>query len=659
MKKFVLFSLFIFTFALGSGISYATNTYKDYLELTSQTEEGVDYSRSITERDVAVLAIHGGGIKPGTSEVAEGIAGENYSLYKFEGIRSSNNSELQIDTTHFNDPDALRLVSSAQKVISVLGSNGDEKIAYIGGRDTNLRDLIILHLTSAGFDARIASNSMANTSEDNIVNKGVKGAGVQIELTEGLRKSLFDDYTGSDDRSRTKNKHYVQFIQAVRSSIAGSTDVPALESEETIFSEATYPAQSKVTDLLNVADKYIGTRYKWGTGPYSRENPLFDCSSFTQQIYKEVGVTLLRNSREQSTQGKTIVSVPQPDQFVGDGTVKEKGERLKFNNIKAQLKKGDLIFFDNIEESPNLEKIHHVAIYINEYTLLHATEEYGANYTYFKDERKNNIVSVRRIFDEHLPVTSQSEIVQIGEKYLGTPHSKDGEEGTYSSKFIRDVFAEVDISLPNTAHDMSKVGIDLPKDQLQQGDLLYFDSDHDGVITHVAMYIDKDTLLHSTVSRGVTYTSFSSYWQDAWVKSKRILDINGSIPLNKEIYQTALSYLGEDQIEDVMPHDDGGNPIIITPNTAEFVQKVFHDHRTGVPRYTNDQRQLGKSISLEQAQPGDLIFFDFDDDQKSDYVAFYVDNDTILLSYSSSGVQYQSLDDERKDDILQIQRISQ
>ena len=34
---------------------------------------------------------HGGGIEPGTSEVADAIAGEEFSFYAFEGLKSSDN----------------------------------------------------------------------------------------------------------------------------------------------------------------------------------------------------------------------------------------------------------------------------------------------------------------------------------------------------------------------------------------------------------------------------------------------------------------------------------------------------------------------------------------------------------------------------------------
>ncbi|SEM84339.1 C40 family peptidase [Lihuaxuella thermophila] len=425
-----------------------------------------------------------------------------------------------------------------------------------------------------------------------------------------------------------------------------------LGPEEMVTSQANLPSQSKVNDVLNSADKYLGTPYQWGAEPYSETNRYFDCSSFTQRIFAENGIYLKRDSREQSTQGKTVASVPNPEEFIGAGTVKPKGERLRFEDIRPLLKKGDLIFFDNEVETPNLEKIHHVAIYINEHTLLHATETYGVNYTYFNRERKENIVMVKRMINESIPAVTQRDIVRTGEKYLGTSFST-------AAKFVNQVFAERGISLPATANDMSKVGIDVPREKLKTGDLVFFDSDHDGIITHVAIYINEDRLLHNTVSKGVTYTTFasSSYWNSAYVKGKRILDLKGPLPINEEVFKTAVSYVGKTQIQDIGPDGENGQPPMITPDSSKFVQKVFYDHYVGMSRYSNEQRTQGTAVSLANAVPGDLVFFDSDQDGESDYVAFYVDSDTILVSFSSSGIQYKTLTSSMKEDIIAVRRI--
>jgi phage replication-related protein YjqB (UPF0714/DUF867 family) len=47
---------------------------------------------------LAILAPHGGGIEPGTSELAEAVAGEGLSFYAFEGLKRSGNAVLHVGT---------------------------------------------------------------------------------------------------------------------------------------------------------------------------------------------------------------------------------------------------------------------------------------------------------------------------------------------------------------------------------------------------------------------------------------------------------------------------------------------------------------------------------------------------------------------------------
>jgi phage replication-related protein YjqB (UPF0714/DUF867 family) len=53
---------------------------------------------------VAIIAPHGGKIEPGTSEIAAAIAGDDYSLYRFQGLRDRPREELHITSAKFDEP---------------------------------------------------------------------------------------------------------------------------------------------------------------------------------------------------------------------------------------------------------------------------------------------------------------------------------------------------------------------------------------------------------------------------------------------------------------------------------------------------------------------------------------------------------------------------
>ena len=54
--------------------------------------------------DVAVVAIHGGKIEPGTSELARAVARDDHPFYLFEGLKPQGNRDLHISSGRFDDP---------------------------------------------------------------------------------------------------------------------------------------------------------------------------------------------------------------------------------------------------------------------------------------------------------------------------------------------------------------------------------------------------------------------------------------------------------------------------------------------------------------------------------------------------------------------------
>ena len=69
--------------------------YAKFAELKDGERDGVDFRVCVVPREGAstvVVAPHGGGIEPGTSEVARMIAQDDLSLATFEGRKSSGNA---------------------------------------------------------------------------------------------------------------------------------------------------------------------------------------------------------------------------------------------------------------------------------------------------------------------------------------------------------------------------------------------------------------------------------------------------------------------------------------------------------------------------------------------------------------------------------------
>jgi len=166
--------------------------YKCFEEFAGQEFEGQDYTIRIRPRNspVLVMAPHGGKIEPGTGEIAEAIAGDEYSFYCFEGIKADGNGALHIGSHLFDEPRALEAVRAAEIIVTVHGhANRDDGFVMVGGLNTNLKTKIESELMRAGFQIREATEGLKATDPANICNRGRSGKGVQLEISRKLRDS--------------------------------------------------------------------------------------------------------------------------------------------------------------------------------------------------------------------------------------------------------------------------------------------------------------------------------------------------------------------------------------------------------------------------------------------------------------------------------------
>lgn len=166
------------------------------MDLAAERTEGLHYKILFTPRasNVLVMAPHGGGIEPGTSDIARSIAGNLYSIYCFEGIQSSDNYEdLHITSENFDEPVAQGALSRARWVLAVHGYR--ERLSafvMVGGLHRGVKSRMERFLMDAGFNVRAPGAGFTGSSRRNLCNRGISRQGCQLEISKGLRDGLLE-----------------------------------------------------------------------------------------------------------------------------------------------------------------------------------------------------------------------------------------------------------------------------------------------------------------------------------------------------------------------------------------------------------------------------------------------------------------------------------
>ena len=172
--------------------------YPNFAALKAAEKRDVDYRvREVRQcSNVAIIAPHGGGIEPGTSEIAEEVASTQFSYYSFEGLDGSRpHRDLHITSTSFDEPTGCALVTESDLVVAIHGrsDSGDPHTISVGGLDDLLANEICKSLKKSGFIMERGHGHLAGKSPENICNRSRIEAGVQIELPRTLRESFLDD----------------------------------------------------------------------------------------------------------------------------------------------------------------------------------------------------------------------------------------------------------------------------------------------------------------------------------------------------------------------------------------------------------------------------------------------------------------------------------
>ena len=195
--------------------------YTSYKSLAASEKEGRDFRvslRRVRNAPIAVVAPHGGGIEPGTAEIADRLADRDFSYYAFEGLKPCNNKVLHIRSTEFDEPRFIKLIAAVPIVVAVHGRNDAGTAIWVGGLDRFMKGRVHQALTTAGFAASLVTGPpLMGSNPRNLCNRGKAGAGLQLEISLGLRAKLFFSLETAGRRNPTDL--FSEFIGTLRAAL--------------------------------------------------------------------------------------------------------------------------------------------------------------------------------------------------------------------------------------------------------------------------------------------------------------------------------------------------------------------------------------------------------------------------------------------------------
>lgn len=264
---------------------------------------------------------------------------------KEEPVTQPTNAEIPVTTQTTNTVPTNTTVANTTVATKTL---------YTNTQTVNLRK-------DASTSSKILVTLSINTSVEVISEKN-GWSKVKVSGKEGyISSSLLSAKKQETSRSMTTTRK-----EAINNNTTATTsNEKATTSKQSSSSPSPAPVSSsgKGSAVVAEANKYIGCKYRYGgTTPSG-----FDCSGFTQYIYRKFGVSLNRTAAAQYSNGVAV--------------------------SKSQLQPGDLVMFGK-------SGISHVAIYAGGGRIVHAattatgvrTDSLNSGYY------SRNYVGARRIF---------------------------------------------------------------------------------------------------------------------------------------------------------------------------------------------------------------------------------------------------------------------
>lgn len=184
------------------------------------------------------------------------------------------------------------------------------------------------------------------------------------------------------------------------------------------------------------------------------------------------------------------------------------------------------------------------------------------------------------------------------------------------SSFTQFVFGQNGVQLPRTAEAQynSSKGTKISKNNLQAGDMVFFQGTYKSGISHVGIYAGNGKFIHNSSSGGTKISDLnSSYYQQHYAGAVRYTGANSGATSNSKILDIAESMKGHTKYDFTHKNSYKLNNGTLTVDCAGFVTYVLRkagviDNKTSMTNYYKRKNVL-RVNNINDLQAGDVIYY--------------------------------------------------
>ena len=149
---------------------------------------------------------------------------------------------------------------------------------------------------------------------------------------------------------------------------------------------------------------------------------------------------------------------------------------------------------------------------------------------------KKHVTKALEVADNWEVITKEDEILETAKEFLGVKYvwAANGPSAFDCSGFTKYVFEKHGITIPRYSGYQAKVGTKVAYNELQKGDLVFFDTETrgKGKVNHVGIFLGDNKFIHaSSGGKRVMITSFTQkkFYKTCFLQGQRIVHANKTL----------------------------------------------------------------------------------------------------------------------------------